>query len=237
VVELFTDQGDIEPDKVNRRGRTALSFAAELGNTSVLELLLERGDVNADLADNGGRTLLSYAAESGREGVVKLFLERGDVNADLPDNGGRTPLSYAAASWSEGVVNLLLERGNVNPNSLDNDGQTPLSYAVQRGYQPIINLIPNYRVPTRESSRTSVQTKDSVDGEKTPEKDGTHPLPLLHRTMSPLKHISSYASPPSLDLSRIGLLRNNLYRSHTLGQIIWTHQMPDRAPPPLVDPE
>jgi ankyrin repeat protein len=237
-VKLLLERGDVDPDLTDKAGRTPLSYAAEFGREGVVKLLLEHGDVNTDLSDNDGRTPLSYAAESESEGVVKLLLERGDANVDLADDGGRTTLSYAAESGSDGAVKLLLERGNVCPNSQDHDGQTPSSYAARHGYQSVLNLLANYGVPNRGSSGTSVQTRDSVGGETTLEKGGTNPLPLLSRMMSPPEqHISSYSPPSSLDLSRIGLLRNNLYRSNTLGQIIRTHPMPDPSPPLLSDPE
>ena len=76
VVELLLNPGDITPDVVIRRGRTILSFAAELGNEGAVKLLLERHEVNPISLDSSDRTPLLFAALRGHEGVVKLLLDR-----------------------------------------------------------------------------------------------------------------------------------------------------------------
>ena len=124
-------------------GRTALVWAARMGQEAVVNILLERKDLNPDQPDTGyGRTPLSWAAGSGHEGIVEILLKRKDVNPDQPDaKYGRTPLSWAAESGHEGIVKTLLERNGVRPSMPDNDNQTPLLLALSEGHHSVVRLL------------------------------------------------------------------------------------------------
>ena len=80
VVRLLLENGaDLDINKQNNTGRTALIFAADYGfsggegGIEVARLLLENGaDVNAQ--DNNGMTALSFAKESPlRQGLIDLL--------------------------------------------------------------------------------------------------------------------------------------------------------------------
>jgi ankyrin repeat protein len=94
LLESRGDDDDVEARDVC--GRTALSYAASRGFTSVVQKLLERGGAEVDAVDETGSTPLSYAANHWHRGAVQLLIDHGaDVNAR--DNSGRTPLIKAAA--------------------------------------------------------------------------------------------------------------------------------------------
>ena len=100
LLEKRGDDDDDDDDLEARDicGRTALSYAASRGFTSVVQELLERrgGGAEVDAVDETGSTPLAYAANHWHRGAVQLLIDHGaDVNAR--DNGGRTPLIKAAA--------------------------------------------------------------------------------------------------------------------------------------------
>ncbi|KAB8219196.1 ankyrin repeat-containing domain protein [Aspergillus novoparasiticus] len=84
--------------------RTALSYACEEGNGTVVRLLLKTGLASPTY----GRTSLSFASEKGHTSIVKLLLAVEPVAPDLADTTyGRTPLSWAAARAHMEVAQLL----------------------------------------------------------------------------------------------------------------------------------
>ena len=139
VVELLLEQGDIKPDVIGWDGRTALSFAAELGNENAVKLLLEHG-VNPNSLDSRGRAPLSYAAAGRHEGVVRLLVESRDIDPNSSDSYGLTPLSYAARWGREDLIKRLLEQG-VNSDLPDSYGRTPLLFAVLGGHEGAVKLL------------------------------------------------------------------------------------------------
>ena len=141
VMSLLFGREYVNPDRLDSRGQTALSWASRNGHDGVVKLLLEREGLGPDRIDNYGKTPFSWAARNGHDGVVKLLLEREDVSPDRPDNFGQTPLSCAAKKGRDGVVKLLLEREDVSPDASDNCGQTPLLLASKSGCDQVVRLL------------------------------------------------------------------------------------------------
>ena len=168
-------------------GRTALSWAAEMGNESVVQLLLARDDVYINAKSNIGCTPLSFAAQNGHKDVVQLLLARDDIdiNAHAPlyfaaKNGhkdvvqlllardayvnimnsdwGLTPLSLAAQNGHKDVVQLLLARDDVDINAKSFGGRTPLSWAAIKGHKDVVQLL-------LARDDVDVNTKDSEYGQ------------------------------------------------------------------------
>ena len=109
-------------------GRTALVWAARMGQEAVVNILLERKDLNPDQPDTGyGRTPLSWAAVSGHKGIVKMLLERNGVRPSMPDNDNQTPLLLALSEGHHSVVRLLLEWHNANSDKTNGGDQASLS--------------------------------------------------------------------------------------------------------------
>ncbi|KAH7119277.1 ankyrin repeat-containing domain protein, partial [Dactylonectria macrodidyma] len=95
------------PNSADAKHRTPLSYASEIGRSSVVEILLRDRRVDPDAKDSDGRTPLWRAAEKGHEAVVKLLLDTGKVDLEAKDRYGRTLLSWAAVNGHEAVVKLL----------------------------------------------------------------------------------------------------------------------------------
>ena len=90
----------------DKKGQTAIAFAAERGNEYITRLLLENG---ADA--NIGGLALCRAAKNGHKAIVKLLLDNGaDVNAGCSGPGG-SALMQAAQTRHEAIVKLLLDNG------------------------------------------------------------------------------------------------------------------------------
>jgi uncharacterized protein len=91
VNTLLTEGADINAKDLC--GRTALTWASNLGRTQVLKLLLDKkADVHA--RDESGRTALMWAAKQRHAGVVKLLLEN-KADANAKDDYGETALTLA----------------------------------------------------------------------------------------------------------------------------------------------
>lgn len=87
--KLLLERRDVDPNRCDDCGRTALSWAAERGQENTIRLLLQSSDVDVNLADVEGRPPLWYAVESGREAVVEAFLHHPDVQ--IPCGTRRRP--------------------------------------------------------------------------------------------------------------------------------------------------
>ena len=74
-MKILLERGDVNPDLLDRGGRTPLSYAAGCGHEGIVKILLDRGDVDSGSSDNDGRTPLVHAERSGKIGVVRLLSE------------------------------------------------------------------------------------------------------------------------------------------------------------------
>ena len=120
------DTGQVNVDKFDAIGKTALMYAAEHNAPAVVLLLLD-GGATVDLIDAWGRTALHFAVRRACLKTVELLLSSGaDVTAE--DKKGLTPLAYALSddkllhtrSPKESVEDLMgcLVRSNGKPISL-----------------------------------------------------------------------------------------------------------------------
>jgi len=115
--------------KDERRGQTALMWAAAEGHADVVQMLIEVGaDFNARLSS--GFTPLLFAIREGRLDAVRVLLKAGaDVNETIPGDGtrrrgyggrvppaGATPLLVAVTNAHFELAAYLLESG-ADPNA------------------------------------------------------------------------------------------------------------------------
>lgn len=106
---------------VNRRndvdkGKTALSYASEMGHEKAIQLLVLLGaDVNIQISRTG-ETVLMAACKRGHIGLLKTYLQNADVN--ITDIRGKTGLHYACEMGHTLVRRAssgLLENDNAYP--------------------------------------------------------------------------------------------------------------------------
>jgi len=110
----------------NSRGKTALSYAVEASQLSVVQKLLENG---ADTSLMAGNTpLLTLAVRSGNVEIIKLLLDKGaDPNKQ---QGGSSALVEAVQEGSSDAVKLLLD-AKADPNVKTPDGESLLIYTIK----------------------------------------------------------------------------------------------------------
>ena len=136
-MQMLLDNGAMI-DFFDTQGRTALSYAAEAGQTDVVSLLLQRG-ANAETAGSNGQTPLSHAASSGHAEIVHALLESGAA-PDSADQDDESPLSHAARRGHVEVVRALLQ-GGANVDSSDTFGRGPISYAAEGGHDGVVQAL------------------------------------------------------------------------------------------------
>lgn len=141
--DLATIQKLLKPDPTlvfvkDRKGLTALDYAAMNGHDNVVELLLaNKADVHAT-NENGGQPL-HYGACYGHPHIVELMIaNKADVNAK--DRDTVTPLHCAAYGGYKDVVAILL-KNKADINSKDKDGDTALHAAVRNGHKEVVDLL------------------------------------------------------------------------------------------------
>ena len=107
ALEKALDDG-ADPDRLDDKGISALSWAAIMGQDDAIKMLLENdADINRPNAD-GGRPLHA-AAFLGRASTVRLLLERG-ADRDSRNNNGQTALDTIATGWNQqmrGIVEYI----------------------------------------------------------------------------------------------------------------------------------
>ena len=137
AVKALLSKGAVVDSKDERRGQTALMWAAAEGHAKVVEMLIEVGaDFRSRLTS--GFTPLLFAVREGRSDVVRVLLNAGvNVNETVPVDGGRrrgyggrvppagaSPLLVAATNAHFELAAQLLDAG-ANPNA-DLPGYTVL---------------------------------------------------------------------------------------------------------------
>jgi len=121
-----------------KKGSTAVMFAAERGFTEIVQLLVAKG-ANVNHHNKYGFTALHAAASNNHADVVKLLLEKG-AQVDAQDELGQTPLYFAAERGHLEIVRLLVTKG-ADVNKLAKKGWTPLYAATSGNFVEIVKLL------------------------------------------------------------------------------------------------
>ena len=112
MVKLLIGRRDIDINKQDANGSTAIMEAVKAEQISILNLLLERNEVNINIADNTDRTPLCRAVLQGSQRMVRLLLPKADsrLNKKGQYDYYGTPLVYAVKGKDSTILNLLKER-------------------------------------------------------------------------------------------------------------------------------
>lgn len=125
---------------VSSGGKTALCYAAELGDLDIVRLLVAHGD-DVNHCDAQGFSPLTYAAISGKTQALHELLKSPGLDINRRDCQGRTTLWHATTSrWPE-TISVLLAVEGLDKNSQDEDGKTPLMCAVMGGHIRTVNQL------------------------------------------------------------------------------------------------
>ncbi|XP_072156590.1 uncharacterized protein [Bemisia tabaci] len=137
VAEMLLERGASVND-IDKKKRSALHYAASLGNEGLAVLLLRVGAL-VDKVDSELLTPLHLAASKNRPGAIELLLTNGaDPNAT--SHWDETPLHLAATNGHSEAVNLLLMNG-ANPNATSYRNETPLHFAATKGHAEVVDLL------------------------------------------------------------------------------------------------
>lgn len=140
VTTKLIEKDEININQQNDYGYTAILFAAEKGNFSIVKLLLGK---NADptIPNEEGYLPIHSAAVSNNLDILHALIKQSEINAQ--DKSGNTPLNYAVSQLNYDTCQLLLENG-ANVNLANNEGYTPLAKAVIFEDESIIKLLLNH---------------------------------------------------------------------------------------------
>lgn len=132
IVSTLCKHRAIDVNYRDKKGRSAVSFAAGEGTAEVLKYMLKQKKIDANLADKEGRSPLSYASGNGHADAVRILAKSKKViDTKKADRNGRSPLSWACEKGHEDAVRALLDHGcSAQVNESDVDGWTPLAWAV-----------------------------------------------------------------------------------------------------------
>ncbi len=114
------------------QGTTALHYAAEREDATILNDLLASPKADANVRDDDNATPLHFAARKGRNDAIHFLLAKNAV-VNAEDNWGASPLFRAAHNGQTTAVELLVKRG-APVDQQDKKGNTSLLAAVQRGH-------------------------------------------------------------------------------------------------------
>ncbi|KAN0069195.1 Ankyrin repeat-containing domain protein [Elaphomyces granulatus] len=163
VVKLLLDREDIDINKQDNRGYTALSHAVQYftprPGIEPAKLLLDRDDIDVNLPNRYGQTPLYFACRLSYVSavdLVDLLLKKEGVDVNARDIHGCTPLGalcylyhiytkphiqvlYSTDMHLENVAKArsLLSHPDMDPNPVDNNGISLLSHV-------ILNVTPVY---------------------------------------------------------------------------------------------
>jgi ankyrin repeat protein len=116
----------VNVNQTDPQGRTALSYAAELGNSEIAKELLD-ARAAPDQRDKLGNVPLHWAANNGRVEVMKMLIA-GHATVDAPDKQGITPLMGAITHNQVAAVKTLLAAG-ADPKKQDFTGRDAFGWA------------------------------------------------------------------------------------------------------------
>jgi ankyrin repeat protein len=126
----------VNVNQTDPQGRTALSYAAELGNTEIAKELLD-ARAAPDQRDKLGNVPLHWAANNGRVEVIKVLIA-GHATVDAPDRQGITPLMGAITHNQVAAVKTLLAAG-ADAKKQDFTGRDAFGWAA--GQPTIVRLL------------------------------------------------------------------------------------------------
>jgi hypothetical protein len=107
-VRLLLARQDVEVNKTNNDGATALIMASQQGHFEVVRLLLARKGVEVNKTIARGLSALMLASYKGHVEVVRLLLAHPDVKANRTLSDGRSALYLASQSGHGAIVSLVV---------------------------------------------------------------------------------------------------------------------------------
>ncbi len=122
TMALYLISKDAVIDVQDIYGNTALHYASQNGQDSVVQALLTKIDVNIRTKNQDGRTALMLAVAGGHTNVVQQLLAYAKANAinttiyvNILDNSSKNALDFVSKKGSHAILQLLVNNGaNIN---------------------------------------------------------------------------------------------------------------------------
>jgi ankyrin repeat protein len=145
---LESTKSEVDLNKTDEEGKTALSIAAGRGHVDIFRMLLQTPGIKLVLDAGDNSTPLHLAAANGRDEVAaellnaKMNAKKEDgqtfIDADKENKDGVTALTLAIYGGHPKTVKVFLNSPYVDINLQDKDGCTPLHHAVATGKLEIV---------------------------------------------------------------------------------------------------
>ena len=133
MVRLLLEQPSIDVNMNDKRGETALMYAAQECNVEAMKILLEDKRVDVNIQNQEGQTALTKTAQRLSQAdrgefveIIKLLLEQPSLDVNLADDNGFTALHAATFYGHVEAVKLLLADDRIDVNCKDKYLKTPL---------------------------------------------------------------------------------------------------------------
>lgn len=121
----------IEVNQIDHSGRSALHYAATLGNVDSCRVMVHHG-ANLTLQDRNGRTAAQAAADAGFKDALMVLLQSGRVNPNQCDLQGRNLVHWAATLDCVDIMEVIINTpGVVELERHDKNSKMPIDIAFQ----------------------------------------------------------------------------------------------------------
>lgn len=131
----------MDADFVDRRERTALMTAAEMGRTDIVKFLVDGGRCNGNYTNPKGESAVQKAAINGYEQIIHIL----SPQHQLPDPIGYwlkvAQLRKAARNGNLKDVCRILDDIRVPADAADIGHYTPFLHAIENGHSSIVNVL------------------------------------------------------------------------------------------------
>ena len=135
IVKILLERGDIDLNRRDAEGNTALHYVCREGYRDLVVLLLEKG-ADASSANNRGETPLHAAARKGNREILAKLIDAG-ADPDAADNEGCTPLMRLVENRRTDAALWLIDRG-ADTEATDQTGHRALDYATAHGLTEVV---------------------------------------------------------------------------------------------------
>ena len=132
-----------DPMDKNKRGLTALHYAALSGQTGVVRLLVKKYKCPVECRDNDKNTPLHKAAAGGHTHVVEVLLSELGADVEACNKENDTALHLAALNGHSNVVTLLVDQFGCDPLTKDYINRTILHQVCLGGHSELVEKLIN----------------------------------------------------------------------------------------------